>query len=93
MSDLDISFKKSQVQLSAYYKTIDSPDADICKPFEEELRKSPQKILDQMKAGSDSPFGKNLQSLKDQVTPPKAEGAAKEEASTEEVKKTVHDEL
>ena len=32
-----------------FYKMVENPDKDICDAFEEELRKSPQKIFDQMK--------------------------------------------
>ena len=49
MSDLDLSFKKSQFQLSVFYKNINKPNREICDVFEEELKKSPQKIFDKMK--------------------------------------------
>ena len=38
LADLDVSFKKAQVQLSTYYKEIQNPDADICARFYEDLR-------------------------------------------------------
>jgi hypothetical protein len=45
VADIDASFKKSQVQFSAYYKPSDSMDAKLCKAFMDELRQSPKKIL------------------------------------------------
>ena len=41
------------MQLSAYYKHIDEPDSAICDNFKEELRKSPQKIIDQIREKSE----------------------------------------
>ena len=46
ISDLDMSFKKSQMQLSVYYKEAAIPDKEICEKFKEELKKSPAKILE-----------------------------------------------
>ena len=46
ISDYDISFKKSQMQLSVYYKEAAIPDKEICEKFKEELKKSPAKILE-----------------------------------------------
>lgn len=60
IADLDISYKKSQAQFTAYYKTIEEPDKDICDAFKKELQKTPKKILEQMKGGDDSPFQKGL---------------------------------
>jgi len=45
VADIDATFKKSQVQLSAYYKKVDSMDARMCKIFMDELIQSPKKIL------------------------------------------------
>ena len=49
VSDVDLSFKKSQVQFSLFYKDIANPNKEICDAFEKELKKSPQKIFEQMK--------------------------------------------
>jgi type II secretory pathway component PulC len=52
-SDLDLSFKKSQVQLGLYYKDVQVSDKEICEAFKEELSKSPAKIMSQIKAASE----------------------------------------
>ena len=62
--DLDMSYRKSQVQFSVYVKEVKEKDQEICDKFTEELKKSPQKILDQMK-GEDSPFAKGMKTLQD----------------------------
>lgn len=68
-----------------FYKNITNPNKEICDAFEEELRKSPQKIFDQMKNYGP---GKGLEdSLKQLKT------ATEPEASKEDKKKPVHDEL
>lgn len=62
MSDIDISFRKSQAQFSLYYKDVPQPDVDVCESFMEELKKSPMKIVEGMrdaakKAGYDDQKG------------------------------------
>lgn len=47
VADIDATFKKSQVQFSAYYLQTDSMDAILCKKFMDELRQSPKKIMNQ----------------------------------------------
>lgn len=60
VSDLDISFKKSQMQLSAYYKHIANPDQAVCDAFQDELNKSPKKLMDQMRKAGDSSLAKTM---------------------------------
>lgn len=47
IADLDISFKKSQVQFSAYYKDTKHMNKKLCEDFLAELRESPNKIFNQ----------------------------------------------
>lgn len=46
VADLDVTFKKSQVMASAYYKETKYMDEKLCKSFMDELRQSPKKIID-----------------------------------------------
>lgn len=46
--DLDVSFKKAQVQLSTYFKEIHNPDAAVCEKFYQELATAPQRYKDEM---------------------------------------------
>jgi hypothetical protein len=86
ISDIDLSFKKSQVQFSMFYKKISNPNREICDSFDEELRKSPQKIFDQMKNyGPGMGIEDNLKQLKN-LSEPKA-------TKEEKKKEAVHDEL
>ena len=43
-SDLDVSFKKSFFQFSAYYKEVPYLEKKKCKAFLEELKNAPEKI-------------------------------------------------
>lgn len=63
IADLDVTFKKSQVQLSTYFKDTKYSNKTLCDKFLAELRESPNKILDQinMQKNSDSPLMKSLQ--------------------------------
>jgi len=47
IADLDIAFKKSQVQLSAYYKKTKYQNKKLCDDFLAELRGSPNKWFSQ----------------------------------------------
>ena len=47
IADLDISFKKSQVQFSAYYKETKYQNKKLCDDFLAELRESPNKMFKQ----------------------------------------------
>jgi hypothetical protein len=79
VSDLDLSFKKSQLQLSLFYKNISNPDKEVCDNFAEELKKSPGKIFEQMK---DYGPGKGLEDSIKQLktaTEPEASEDKKEE--------------
>lgn len=60
MADLDVSFKKSQVQVSAYYKDTKYANKELCEKFIEELRKSPDRFLDKFNDPS-NPFMKGLE--------------------------------
>jgi len=60
IADFDISYKKSQAQLTAYYKAIENPNKEICDSFKKELAKAPQKIIQQMKGNGSSPFQQGL---------------------------------
>lgn len=73
-----------------FYKMVENPDKDICDAFEEELRKSPQKIFDQMKN-----YGPG-KGMEDSLKQLKNASENKQEAAPEkkkEEKKVVHDEL
>ena len=65
IADLDMSYKKSQVQFSVYYKETENADKAICDKFKEELKKSPQKILEQIKGGEDSAIAKGMKAYND----------------------------
>lgn len=45
IADLDIAFKKSQVQFSAYYKETKYQNKKLCDDFLSELRESPNKFF------------------------------------------------
>lgn len=50
LSDLDLSFKKSQVQISTYFKDVDvdSLDQSVCDNFHEELNKHHNEFIDKL---------------------------------------------
>jgi hypothetical protein len=87
ISDVDISYKKSQMQLGLFYKTIDNPNKAICDAFEEELKKSPQKVFDQMKN-----FGPG-EGLADSLSQLKTATQGDADAKAGSKKAPVHDEL
>lgn len=60
IADFDIAFKKSQAQFSAYYKPTKYANKELCDKFFEELRQSPNKIIDQFNAEKNNPFMKAL---------------------------------
>jgi hypothetical protein len=105
VSDLDISFKKSQLQLSLFYKDVTNPDREICDAFEKELIKSPSAIYEQVSKFKPGDMEASLAELKAEAemdaSAKKAKRAAdkaaaeeaSEEAATEEPKKVIHDEL
>ena len=85
VSDLDLSFKKSQLQMSLFYKDVANPDREVCDAFDEELKKSPSKVFEQMKNyGPGKNIEDSIKSLKTANDP---------EPAKEEVKAPVHDEL
>ena len=88
VADLDISFKKSQMQLSAFYKHIENPDSAVCDAFQDELNKSPMKLMDQMRKAGDSSLAKTMM---DQVAA--NVGAESKEFVKKEVMKGQSDEL
>jgi len=53
LADLDVSFKKAQVQVSTYYKEIHNPDPEVCEKFYEDLAAAPAKYKDEMGGGPD----------------------------------------
>lgn len=71
VTDLDISYKKSQVQISSYQKphTLTESEEEMCANFHEELNKHPEKIMEQM-AGNGA-LSKGLNALKDVKDPAK----------------------
>lgn len=50
IADLDVTFKKSQVQLSSYFTYTKYSNKTLCAKFLDELRDSPNKILEQINA-------------------------------------------
>lgn len=61
VSDFDISFKKSQCQVSAYFKDVETPNKQVCEAFMEELRKAPDMIKKQLE--EHGPLSENLKSI------------------------------
>jgi len=108
VSDLDISFKKSQLQLSLFYKEVTNPNREVCDAFEAQLIKSPSAIYEQVSKFKLRDMEASLAELKateeDAATAKKAKreedkAAAKEASEAEakdtakDTKKVVHDEL
>ena len=60
VSDLDIAYKKSQMQTSAYFKEVpaDRVNATMCEEFNQKLNEHPEQILKQLKGDKESPFNK-----------------------------------
>lgn len=56
IADIDLSFRKSQIQLGAYYKEVPLPDKETCDAFFKEIRESPKKIVNQFNIGQESPL-------------------------------------
>ena len=96
VSDLDLSFKKSQAQFSLFYKPVENPNKEICDKFATELGKSPEQIMAKMKQLGP---GKGLEDTLMQIKDASAQGGndapktqdGKQKASKD--KKVVHDEL
>ena len=82
LADIDLSFKKSQMQLGLYYKDTETPDADVCNHFFKQLGESPQKIMDQIKRAS-AKAEEEMRKMKD--------GSVKKVEDGK--KKAIHDEL
>lgn len=61
VADLDVTFKKSQVQLSTYFKYTKYSNKTLCDKFLAELRESPNKILDQINLQKDNPLMKGFE--------------------------------
>jgi len=73
--------------MSLFYKEVANPDKEVCDAFEEELKKSPSKVFEQMKNYGP---GKNIEdSIKSLKTANDPTPAKEEEAK----KSNVHDEL
>lgn len=60
LADIDLAFKKSQVQLTAYYKDTKYANKELCDKFLNELRQSPSKFINQFNANKNNPFMKGL---------------------------------
>merc|ERR1719263_2175001 len=60
VSDLDIAYKKSQMQTSAYFKEVpaDKVNQTMCEEFHQKLNEHPEAILKQLKGDKNSPFNK-----------------------------------
>mmetsp|Transcript_42148 Transcript_42148/g.64639 ORF Transcript_42148/g.64639 Transcript_42148/m.64639 type:complete len:555 (-) Transcript_42148:60-1724(-) len=63
LSDLDVSFKKSQVQLSGYYKDVEKPNKAVCDAFLRDIKNAPQMLKDQLE--KTGPIGESLKGLTD----------------------------
>ena len=61
--DLDIHYKKSQIQASAYYKEATEVDEEMCEEFHKKLNEHPEQILKQLKGDKNSPFNKGLKAF------------------------------
>lgn len=61
MADIDMTFKKSQAQFTLYSKETKYANKALCDKFFEELRQSPNKIIDQFNAEKNNPFMKALE--------------------------------
>lgn len=88
--DLDVSFRKSQMQFSTYFKPVEREDQEICSKFRDELAKGPKKIMDQWNdKSSSSPFNEIARGLKDVQ-----DKVEKEDSNKEDNEKVAsHDEL
>lgn len=60
LSDLDISFKKSMAQFTAYFKDVPYADKAFCEKFMAELKTAPSKFKEQMDAAKESPMFKQF---------------------------------
>ena len=69
VSDLDVAYKKSQVQISAYQHAYDyeqsEADKEMCEQFHEELNSHPEKILETIQGGDNSPINKSIKAFTD----------------------------
>lgn len=94
VADLDISFKKSQCQFTAYYKDVKHYNKKICDKFLDELRKQPQKVMDQF-GDEKNPFMKALKDSQAKVKKDLVEEGVlneEKEKESEEVKEEVKEE-
>ena len=51
ISDLDVSFKKSQMQLTAYQQPVDEIDQEVCDKFHEDLNSHQSELLKNVEDG------------------------------------------
>ena len=63
MSDIDLSYKKSQMQVSVYQKPAENVDEAFCAAFHKSLNENPEKILEQLKGGENSPLNKGMKAF------------------------------
>lgn len=61
VADIDVTFKKSQMQMSAYYKETKYQNKELCDKFLQELRESPSKFVDQFNAQKNNPLMKAME--------------------------------
>ena len=65
VSDLDIHYKKSQMQFSAYYKEVKEVDEEMCEEFHKKLNDHHEEILKQLKGDKDSAFNQGMKAFTD----------------------------
>lgn len=65
VSDMDMAYKKSQVQISVYQHDyeLSEEDAEMCEQFQEELNQHPEKIMETIKGGDNSPLNKSMKAF------------------------------
>jgi len=63
VSDIDLSYKKSQMQVSVYQKPAENVDEAFCVAFHKSLNENPEKILEQLKGGENSPLNKGMKAF------------------------------
>ena len=60
IADIDLTFAKSQAQLTSYYKEVPLENKDYCAEFLKAVRESPSKMMDFSKFAENSPFGETM---------------------------------
>jgi len=65
ISDLDLSFKKSQLQFTAYQKEVSEPDEQYCDNFYRILNDSNEEVLKTIREGASEHLGKGFKTITD----------------------------